>query len=108
MFLNFVLNLTVIDLMSIVHMEKIWVEVAKNFEMRTSGGRGGLQWFRTPPDEGGRGVKKGQIFADVLYGWPLIASNLLFLDLLTSKFCLSEKVCLFRGRKLRNFFQEGR
>ena len=23
------------------------------------------------PGRGGRGVKKGQIFADVLYGWPL-------------------------------------
>ena len=43
-----------------------------------------------------------------LYSEKIIASNLLFLDLLTSKFCLSEKVCLFRGRKLRNFFQEGR
>ena len=41
----------------------------KNFEMRTSSGGG--QQARTPPDEGGGGVKKGQIFADVLYGWPL-------------------------------------
>ena len=37
------LDLTVIDLMFIVHMEEIWVEIAKNSEMRTSGGRGGLQ-----------------------------------------------------------------
>ena len=44
MFLNcLLLDLTVIDLMSIVHMDQIWVEIAKNFEMRTSGGRGGLQ-----------------------------------------------------------------
>ena len=58
--------------MSIVHMDNIWVEIAKNFERRTSGGGGGVsQRFRTPPDEGGGGVKKGQIFADVLYGWPL-------------------------------------
>ena len=35
------LDLTVIDLMSIVHMDEIWVEIAKNFEMRTSGGGGG-------------------------------------------------------------------
>ena len=61
MFLNcLLLDLTVIDLISIVHMDKIWVEIAKNFEMRTSGGRG---------------VKKEQMFADVLYafifyGWP--------------------------------------
>ena len=44
MFLNcLLLDLTVIELMSIVRMDKIWVEIAKNFEMRTSGGRGGLQ-----------------------------------------------------------------
>ena len=68
MFLHcLLLDLTVIDLMTI----EIWVEIAKNLEMRTSGGGGGSQSFRTPPDEGGRGgVKKGQIFADVLYGWP--------------------------------------
>ena len=61
--------------MSMVHMDKIWAEIVNNFEMRTSGGRGGSQRIRTPPDEGGRGVKKGQIFADVLYGWPLVASD---------------------------------
>ena len=73
MLLNcFLLNLTVIDLISIVHMDKIWAEIAKNFEMRTSGG---LQCFRTPPEEGGGGVKKGQIFADVLYGWPHRANS---------------------------------
>ena len=39
MFLNcLLLDLTVIDLMCIVHMEKIRVEIAKNFEMRTSEG----------------------------------------------------------------------
>ena len=27
------------------------------------------------PGRGGRGVKKGQIFADVLYGWPLTYCN---------------------------------
>ena len=46
MFQNYLLlDLTVIDIMSIVHMDEIWT--------------------------GGGGVKKGQIFADVLYGWPL-------------------------------------
>ena len=70
MFLNcLLLDLTVIDLMSIVHLDKIWVEIAKNFEMRTSGGRGVFSDFGHPRT---RGVKKGQIFADVLYGWPLI------------------------------------
>ena len=57
--------------MSIVHMDKIWVEIAKNFEMRTSGGRGGSLVISDTPGRGrGRGVKKEQIFADVLYGWP--------------------------------------
>ena len=41
--------------------------------MRTSGGRGGLGRVRTPPDEGGGG-QKGQIFADVLYGLPLLTN----------------------------------
>ena len=51
-------DLTVIDLMSIVHVDKIWVDIEKNFEMRTSGGRGvGSQRIRTPPDEGGGGSK---------------------------------------------------
>ena len=27
------------------------------------------------PGQGGRGVKKGQILADVLYGWPLSTFN---------------------------------
>ena len=41
-FLNrLLLDITVIDLMSIVHVDKIWVEIAKNFEMRTSGEGGG-------------------------------------------------------------------
>ena len=71
MFLNcLMIDLTVIDLMFIVHMDKIWVEIAKNFEMRTSGG-GGLLVISDIPGRGGRGVKKGQIFADILYGWPL-------------------------------------
>ena len=74
MFLNcLLLDLTVIDLISIVHLDTIWVEIAKIFEMRTSGGRGGVfSDFGHPRTRGGGGVKKGQIFADVLYGWPLI------------------------------------
>ena len=44
--------------MSIVHVDKIWVEIA--LEKILKCGR-----------PGGGGVKKGQIFADVLYGWPL-------------------------------------
>jgi hypothetical protein len=36
----------------------------KDFEMQTSWGEG--QQIRTRADKGGGGVKKGQIFADVL------------------------------------------
>ena len=56
--------------MSIVHVDKIWVKIAKNFEMRTSGGGGGgvVSDFGHPRTRGGGGVKKGKIFADVLYG----------------------------------------
>ena len=47
--------------MSIVHVDKIWVKIAKNFDMRTSGGGGVVSDFGHP-GRGGR-VKKGQIFA---------------------------------------------
>ena len=58
------LDLTVIDLMSIVHLEKIWVEVAKNFEMRTSGGRGVFSDFGHPRTRGGEGGSvKQKIFS---------------------------------------------
>ena len=67
LFLNcLLLDLTVIDLMSIVHMEKIWVEIAKNFEMRTSGGRGSTVISDTP-GQGGRGGQKRANFC----GLPL-------------------------------------
>ena len=69
MFLNYLLlDLTVIDLMTIENL----VEIAKNLEMRTSGGGGGVvSDFGHPRTRRGGGVKKGQIFADVLCGWPL-------------------------------------
>ena len=35
------------------------------------GGGGVFSDFGHPRTRGGGGVKKGQIFADVLYGWPL-------------------------------------
>ena len=77
MFLNcLLLDQTVIDLISIVHIDTIWVEIAKIFEMRTSGGRGVFSDFGHPRTRGGGGVKKGQIFADVLYGWPHICVGL--------------------------------
>ena len=46
--------------MSIVHVDKIWVKIAKNFEMRTSGG-GGLSVILDTPGRGGEGgSKKGK------------------------------------------------
>ena len=53
--------------MSIVHLDKIWVRIA---DVRGGGG-GVVSDFGHPRTRGGGGVKKGQIFADVLYGWPL-------------------------------------
>ena len=50
---------------------KLRLELQKNFEMRTSGGGGVVSDFGHSRTRGGGGVKKGQIFADVLYGWPL-------------------------------------
>ena len=53
---------------------KFGLKLQKKFEMRTSGGGGGgggvVSNFGHPRTRGGGGVKKGQIFADVLYGWP--------------------------------------
>ena len=62
MFLNcLLLDLTVIDLISIVHIDTIWVEIAKIFEMRTSGG-GGSSVISDTPGRGGEGggSKKGK------------------------------------------------
>ena len=63
MFLNcLLLDLTVIDLVSIILMDKIWVEIAKNFEMGTSGGGGGGSSVisDTPRTRGEGGSKKGK------------------------------------------------
>ena len=71
MFLNrLLIDQTVIEIMSIVHIDRICVEIVKNFEMRMSGG-GVVVSDLGHPRTRGRGAKKGQIFADVLYGWPL-------------------------------------
>ena len=72
MFLNrLLLDITVIDLMFVVHLDKIWVDIAKkNLRCGRPGGGGGWSVISDTPGRGGRGVKKGQIFADVLYGWP--------------------------------------
>ena len=43
----------------------------KNLKCGRPGGGGVYSDFGHPRTRGGGGVKKGQIFADVLYGWPL-------------------------------------
>ena len=74
MFLNcLLLDLTVIDLISIVHMDKIWVESAKKFEMRTSGGRGGSAVISDTPGRGGEGgSKKGKFLRTSFMDGPLL------------------------------------
>ena len=72
-FLNcLLLHLTFIYLMSIVHMVKIWVEIAKKFEMRTSGGRGGSSVIADTPGRGGEGgSKKGKFLRKSFMDGPL-------------------------------------
>ena len=68
MFLNcWLLDLTVIDLMSIVHMTKLRLKLQKHFESGRLGGGGGggvFSDFGHPRTRGG--VIKGQIFAELL------------------------------------------
>ena len=74
MFLNCLsLDLTVIDLISIVHMDTIWVEIAKIFEMRTSGGGGGFfSDFGHPWTRGGGGSKEGKFLRTSFMDGPLV------------------------------------
>ena len=76
MFLNCLFfDLTVIDLMSIVHIwTKFGLKLQKNLKCGRPGGGGVVSDFVHPRTRGGGGVKKGQILADVLYGWPLVRS----------------------------------
>ena len=72
----FLLNRTVIDLIPIVHWDKIWVKIAKNFEMRTSGGGGG-GWGSsvisdTPGQGGGGGQKRANFCERPLWMAPYI------------------------------------
>ena len=71
MFLNcLLLDMTVIDLISIVHMDTIWVEIAKIFEMRTSGGEGSSVISDTPGRGGRGGSKKGKFLRTSLVDGP--------------------------------------
>ena len=75
MFLNcLLLDLAVIDPMSIVHMDKIWVEVAKIFEMRTSGGEGGSSVISDTPGRGGES-KKGKFLRTSFMDGPWLISR---------------------------------
>ena len=72
MFLNCLLSdLTVIDLISIVHIDTIWVEIAKIFEMQTSGGRGVFSDFGHPRTRGGAGSKKGKFMRTSFMDGPI-------------------------------------
>ena len=54
---------------------KFGLKLQKNLRCGRPGGGGGggvVSDFGHPRTRGGGGVKKGQIFADVLYGWPHI------------------------------------
>ena len=55
------LDLIVIDVMSIVHMDKIWVEIAKILKCGRPGGGGGSSVISDTPGRGGEGgSKKGK------------------------------------------------
>ena len=70
MFLNcLLLDVTVIDLISIVHMDKIWAEIAKKFEMRTSGGGGGSSVISNTPGRRG-GLKRANFCGRPLWMAP--------------------------------------
>ena len=75
MFLNcllLLLDLTVIDFISIVHMGTIWVEIAKNFEMQTSGGRGVFSDFGHPRTRGEGGQKRANFCGRRLWMAPSV------------------------------------
>ena len=90
MFLNcLLLDLTFTDLMSIVHVDKIWVEIAKKFEMRTSGGGGGGgSVISDTPGRGGEGgSKKGKFLRTSFMDGPLqLTSNSLHGTYIISKY----------------------
>ena len=56
--------------MTIVQMDKIWVEIAKNLEVRTSGGRGEVSDFGQPRTRGGGGSKMGKFLRTSLMDGP--------------------------------------
>ena len=52
-------DLIAIDLMSIVHMDEIWVEIAKKILNADVRGGGGSPVISDTPGRGGRGSEKG-------------------------------------------------
>ena len=81
MFLNcLLLDVTVIDLMSIVHMDKIWVEIAKkNLKCGRPGGGGSSVISDVPPDEGEGGSKKGKFLRTSFMDGPFTNGPSIFL-----------------------------
>ena len=55
--------------MSIVHVDKIWVEIVKNFEMRTSQGGGVVSDFGHPQTRGGGGQNRANFCGRPLSLW---------------------------------------
>ena len=75
--------------MSIVHMDKIWVEIAKKFEMRTSGGRGGSLVISDTPGRGGGGggSKKSKFLRTSFMDGPLVPPGLALYLFVVVKAC---------------------
>ena len=72
MFLNrLLIDLTVTDLMSIVHMTQFELKLQKNLRFIGPGGRG---WSMTSdtPRRGGRGVKKGKFLWTSFMDGPML------------------------------------
>ena len=60
----------IIELFYVKRNEKFLMKIEKFEKNCGRPGGGGVSKFGHPRTRGGGGVKKGQIFADVLYGWP--------------------------------------
>ena len=67
------LDLTVIDLMSIVHLDRIWVEIAKkNLKCGRPGGGGVFSDFGHPRTRGGGGQKRTNFCGRPLWMAPYL------------------------------------
>ena len=69
--------MTVVDLISIIYVDKIWVKIAKNLEMGTSGGGGAVSDLEHPPTRGEGGSKKGKFLRTSFMDGPLVGQLIL-------------------------------